>query len=222
MIQLFLGYDTRETIAYHVCSNSIIRHATQPVNIAPLALSVLNMYNEHHTDGSNQFTYTRFLVPHLMNYQGWAIFMDGDMVVLDDISKLWNLRDNSKAVMVVKHRYDTLSDSKYFNSTNENYPRKNWSSVVLWNCQHSANSNVNPTFVQNSTGSELHQFSWLSDELIGELPVVWNWLADEYGSNADAKLVHYTLGTPCFEQYQNAPMNEHWHNERQLVDKFRK
>jgi lipopolysaccharide biosynthesis glycosyltransferase len=217
MIPIFIGYDTRETVAYHVCSNSIIRTATRPISITPLSLQLLNNYTETHTDGSNQFVYTRFLVPQLMDYSGWAIFIDGDMVVQDDINNLWNLRDNTKAVMVAKHNYKTKQSVKYLGSKNEDYPRKNWSSVILWNCGHPANRQVTTDYVRSKTGSDLHQFKWLADNEIGELPLEWNWLADEYGANQNAKLIHYTLGTPCFEQYQNTTMAEHWHNELRLT-----
>jgi lipopolysaccharide biosynthesis glycosyltransferase len=217
MINIFVGYDTKETVAYHVCSNSIVRQATQPVSIVPLALNLLNDYTETHTDTSNEFVYSRFLVPHLMNYNGWAIFIDGDMILQDDITNLWNLRDDSKAVMVVKHDYKTKQSVKYLNAKNEDYPCKNWSSVILWNCSHSAHKKLSPEVVQHSTGSYLHRFSWLTDNDIGELPIEWNWLADEYGDNADAKLIHYTLGTPCFEEFANTPMSEYWHTEFKLA-----
>lgn len=218
MIPIFIGYDPREAIAYHTCANSIIRHATTPVSMIPLALNNLNIYKEQHTDGSNNFIYSRFLVPHLMNYQGWAIFIDGDMILRDDITKLWNLRDPSKAAMVVKHNYKTKMSTKYLGSKNEDYPRKNWSSVILWNCGHWANDEVTPKFVQESTGAQLHRFTWIEDNLIGELPIEWNWLPDEFGGNADAKLLHYTLGAPCFNEFKNGAMTEEWHQERQLTE----
>jgi hypothetical protein len=214
MIPIFIGYDPREAIAYHVCSNSIIRHTSQTIAISPLALTILKDYKETHTDGSNHFIYSRFLVPHLMNYQGWAIFIDGDMLLRDDIKNLWNLRDESKAVQVVKHNYQTKMTEKYLGSKNENYPRKNWSSVILWNCSHPANAGVTPEFVQNATGAQVHRFSWLTDELIGELPVEWNWLPDEFGANTNAKLLHYTLGTPSFHEFATTPMGDEWHRER--------
>jgi hypothetical protein len=222
MINVYIGYDTRETVAYHVCSNSIIRHATHPISIIPLALNLLNEYTEMHTDGSNDFVYSRFLVPHLMNYKGWAIFIDGDMVLQEDIHQLWNLKDDSKAVCVVKHDYQTTRTQKYLGAINENYPRKNWSSVILWNCAHPANQILTPNFIQSAVGSTLHRFGWLNDSMIGELPIEWNWLADEFGTNNSAKLIHYTLGTPCFEEFKNAPMSEVWHNEKLLVDKYQK
>lgn len=217
-IPIFIGYDHREAIAYHVCSNSIIRHATKPVSIVPLALRNMQDYSETHRDGSNQFIYSRFLVPHLMDYQGWAIFMDGDMLLREDITQLWNLRDDSKAVMVVKHDYKTRRSEKYLGARNEDYPRKNWSSVILWNCGHPANATVTPEFVQQATGAQVHRFTWLDDSLIGELPREWNWLPDEFGANEHACLLHYTLGTPSFHEFATTPQGDEWHRERILTE----
>ena len=215
MIPVFIGYDPREAIAYHVCTNSIIRQSSEPVSLNPLALNILKGYNEKHTDGSNHFIYSRFLVPHLMNYQGWAIFIDGDMVLRDDISKLWELRDDSKAVMVVKHDYKTRMAEKYLGAKNEDYPRKNWSSVILWNCAHPSNAGVTPEFVQNATGAQVHRFTWLTDDEIGELSKEWNWLDIEYDYNPNAKLIHYTLGTPCFHEFADqGEYSTEWHRER--------
>jgi hypothetical protein len=218
MIPLFIGFDPREAIAYHVCSNSLIRHSSVPLALHPLALKNLGGYTETHTDGSNNFIYSRFLVPHLMQYQGWAIFIDGDMLLRADIAELWALRDDSKAVMCVHHDYKTQTTSKYLGSSNADYPRKNWSSVVLWNCGHPANRAVTPEFVMRATGAQLHRFTWLDDSLVGEVPKVWNWLPDEFGPNKEAKLLHYTLGTPCFHEYANTPMADEWHREKLLVD----
>lgn len=217
-IPVFIGYDPREAVAYHVCANSIIRHSSRPVSFTPLALDNLGEYTETHTDGSNQFIYSRFLLPHLMDYRGWAIFMDGDMVLRADIAELWALRDDGKAVMCVHHDYRTKAADKYLGAKNADYPRKNWSSVVLWNCGHPANRGVTPEFVEKSTGAQLHRFTWLSDGLIGGLPKEWNWLPDEFGANDGAKLLHWTLGTPCFHECATAPMAEEWHRERMLAD----
>jgi lipopolysaccharide biosynthesis glycosyltransferase len=214
MIPIFVGYDPREAIAYHVCANSIIRHSSHPVSFNPLALNIMRDYEEQHTDGSNHFIYSRFLVPHLMQYKGWAIFIDGDMLLRDDINNLWELRDESKAVMVVKHNYKTKLSEKYLGAKNEDYPRKNWSSVILWNCSHPANAGVTPQFVQSATGAQVHRFTWLDDSLIGELPAEWNWLPDEFGANPNAKLLHYTLGTPSFHEFATTPMGDEWHRER--------
>lgn len=217
-IPVFIGYDPREAIAFHVCANSIIRQASRPVSIIPLALNLFQDYTETHTDGSNQFIYSRFLVPHLTDYSGWAIFIDGDMIVRGDIAELWNLQNPYMDVMVVKHDYKTRMPVKYLGAKNEDYPRKNWSSVILWNCNSFPNRQLTPEFVQKSTGSFLHRFSWLEDERVGELPKEWNWLPDEYGENLDAKLLHYTLGTPCFQEFADTPQGSEWHRERILTE----
>ena len=217
-IPIFIGYNPREAVAYHVCANSIIRHASQPVAIIPLALNLFQDYTETHTDGSNQFIYSRFLVPHLMGFKGWAIFIDGDMIVRGDIVELWNLRESDKDVMVVKHDYKTRMTEKYLGAKNEDYPRKNWSSVILWNCSNHPIQRLTPAFIEKSTGAELHRFSWINDDRIGELPPEWNWLPDEYGSNPDAKLLHYTLGTPCFHEFATTNMADEWHRERLLTE----
>jgi lipopolysaccharide biosynthesis glycosyltransferase len=218
-IPIFVGYDPREAIAYHTCVNSIIRHATQPVAIVPVALNLFQDYKETHGDNSNHFVYTRFLVPYLMSYTGWAIFIDGDMVLRDDIVKLWDMRlEGHYDVMVVKHNYQTRMTEKYMGAKNENYPRKNWSSVILWNCSSYPNRRLTPKFVQSQPGSYLHRFSWLDDSRIGELPIEWNWLPDEFGANSEAKLLHYTLGTPCFTEFADTPQSEEWHRERILTE----
>lgn len=217
-IPIFVGYDPREAVAYHVCANSIIRHASCPVAIIPLALNLFTDYTETHTDGSNQFIYSRFLVPHLMDYTGHAIFIDGDMIVRSDIAELWSWRQPQYDVQVVKHDYETCMTEKYLGSKNENYPRKNWSSVIIWNCQSPANQCLTPEFVQQSTGAELHRFTWIRDDSIGDLPAEWNWLPDEYGPNCNADLLHYTLGAPCFHDFATTPMADEWHRERMLSE----
>jgi hypothetical protein len=218
MIRVFIGYDSREAVVYHVCAQSIIRHTSKPVSLTPLALNTLSGYSEKHSDGSNQFIYSRFLTPFLCDYSGWALFIDGDMLVRTDLAELWNLRDDSKAVMCVHHDYKTKTQSKYLGSKNADYPRKNWSSVVLWNCGHPANRDVTPTFIESATGAQLHRFTWLTDDLIGEIPKVWNWLPDEFGANPEAKLLHWTLGAPSFHEYADVPMAEEWHRERMLMN----
>lgn len=209
-VTLVVGFDQREAVAYHVFCQSVIDQSTLPVQFLPLAENLLQDYKEVHTDGSNKFIYSRFLTPYLMDFSGWAIFADGDMVCEADIAELWALRDPSKAVLVVKHDYKTKKNKKYLGNKNEDYPRKNWSSVILWNCSHPANRILTPEFIQNQPGSYLHRFSWLADGLIGELAAEWNWLAIEYPENPSAKLIHYTLGTPCFEDYANESMSGRW------------
>jgi lipopolysaccharide biosynthesis glycosyltransferase len=154
-----------------------------------------------------------------MSYSGWAIFIDGDMILRDDIVKLWEYQNQDHAdVFVVKHDYKTRMTEKYLGSKNENYPRKNWSSVILWNCSSYPNRKLTPEFVQNATGAELHRFTWLQDDRIGSLPIEWNWLPDEFGPNKDAKLLHYTLGTPCFHEFADTPQADEWHKERMFTE----
>ena len=139
-------------------------------------------------------------------------------IIRGDIVELWNLRELDKDVLVVKHDYQTCMPVKYLGAKNEDYPRKNWSSVILWNCNSFPNRQLTPEFVQTSSGSFLHRFSWLDDNRIGDLPPEWNWLPDEYGPNLNAKLLHYTLGAPCFQEFADTPQGNEWHRERILTE----
>ena len=213
MLNIVIGYDGKvEPVAYHVACQSIIETSSIPVAFTPLALNTLANYEEKHVDGSNAFIYSRFLVPHLMNYKGYALFLDGDMICKADVAELIKLAesDPEKAVWVVKHDYKTKHPVKYLGAKNEDYPRKNWSSVVLWNCHHWQNKKLTPELVMESTGSYLHRFSWLEDRFIGELPKEWNHLVDEYDNDVQAKLLHFTLGTPCFKDYQYSSYSQEW------------
>jgi len=208
--RIFVGFDPREAVAYHTFCQSVISTASVPVSFTPLALTMLHDYLETHTDRSNDFVYSRFLVPHLCGFSGWAVFADGDMICQRDIAELWAMRDERFAVMVAKHDYQTKFGKKYLGNTNESYPRKNWSSVVLFNCAHPANRILTPDFVAQQTGAFLHRFSWLKDEMIGDIPLEWNWLVREYEDKPDAALLHYTIGTPCFIDYRGDVCSENW------------
>ena len=217
-INIVVGFDQREAVAYHTFCQSIIERSSLPVQFIPLAINTLKDYQETHTDKSNDFIYSRFLTPYLSDFKGWAIFFDGDMICQADIKELWDLKDESKALMVVKHDYQTKANIKYLGNKNENYPRKNWSSVILWNCAHPKHQILTPLFIANQTGKYLHRFSWLDDEDIGEVNREWNWLAIEYPENRDAKLIHYTLGTPCFKDYRDTDMADIWHNTQHKIN----
>ena len=217
-IPVFVGYDPREAIAYHVCTNSIIRNASAPVAIIPVALNLFTDYKETHGDNSNHFVYTRFLVPYLMDFRGRAIFIDGDMVVRGDVIELYESLQTAHDVAVVKHDYKTRMPVKYMGAPNEDYPRKNWSSVIVWDCQSYPNRRLTPDFVQKQPGSFLHRFAWIDDDRIQALPTEWNWLPDELGENTQAKLLHYTLGTPCFREFADTTQAAEWHKERALTD----
>lgn len=215
MIPIYVGFDTRERAAYHVFSQSVVENSSEPVSLNPLALHQLReKYVETHKDGSNAFIYSRFLVPFMENYSGWAIFADGDMVCLGDIADLWRMRDETKAVMVAKHSYSTKHKRKYIGTSmethNADYPRKNWSSVILWNCGHPSNATLTPGYVMDAKGSQLHRFEHLKDNEIGEIPLEWNWLVGEYEPNERAKLLHYTLGVPGIRHYADVPQSHEW------------
>lgn len=218
MINMFVGFDQREAVAYHAFCQSVISRSTEPVSFTPLALNTLKGYKEWHNDGSNDFIYSRFLVPYLMGFEGWAIFADGDMICREDIAELWRLKDPSKAVQVVQHDYKTKAAVKYLGAKNEDYPRKNWSSVIIWNCSHKDNAILRPEFIEKQSGAYLHRFSWLDSSLIGELPKEWNWLVEEYEHNDNANIYHYTLGTPCFDEYKHCDHSDLWHFEKRKLN----
>ena len=209
-LTLVVGFDQREAISYHTFCQSVLEKASIPVSFIPLAENTLHFYQERHENISNRFVFSRFLTPYLTGYQGMAVFADGDMVCQADIAELADMFDPNKAVQVVQHTYKTKAAKKYLNNINVNYPRKNWSSLVIFNCAHPANRILTPAYIEEKDGAHLHRFSWLRDEEIGVLPLEWNWLATEYEDNPNAKIVHYTLGTPCFQDYRDAAMAEHW------------
>lgn len=208
MIRMFLGYDKREAVGFHACVQSIIETASKPVSITPIS--------GEQRDGTNAFIYERFTVPHLCKYEGWALFMDGsDMLVREDIAKLWALRDDKYAVMVVKHQYQTRHPRKYIGtameSDNRDYPRKNWSSLILWNCGHKAHRDLTPEYISERDGAHLHRFGWLLDGEIGPLPTKWNVLIGEEGESGPCAIAHYTLGIPAMEHYAHCKYAEEWH-----------
>lgn len=216
MIRLYSGFDPREEVGYHTFCSSVIHQASEPVAFCPLHADMLKpFYDEGQRDGTNSFIYTRFLIPYLEHFTGWALFVDGaDMIVVDDVAKLWALRDPYKAVQVVKHDYKTKNPRKYvgtgMEADNGDYPRKNWSSVMLINCSHYAWRDLTPEFVAKMPGSYLHRFQFIPEKYIGELPKEWNHLADEYGANPEAKLLHWTAGIPGFPHYATAPHAPQW------------
>jgi len=211
MINIFIGYDNKERVAYNVLSHSIIQNSTKPVAITPIALNNLkdDFVRERNSLSSTEFSFSRFMIPHLMNYQGWALFMDCDMLMFEDIAELWRMRDDSKAIQVCKHDYTPKEKTKFLGQTQTVYPKKNWSSFMLMNCKKC--STLTPDYVNRASGLELHQFKWLeSEDLIGDLPLEWNWLVVEYEHKDDVKNVHYTKGGPWFEEYRECDYSKDW------------
>ena len=211
MINVFIGYDEKEKVAYNVLSYSILKNSTRPVAITPIYLPNIrdDFVRERLPKQSTDFAFSRFMIPHLMNYQGWALFMDCDMLMFEDISELWRLRDDKYAVQVCKHDYTPKSKTKFLNQPQSAYPKKNWSSFMLMNCKKC--TQLTPNYVNRATGLELHQFKWLeSEELIGELPLEWNWLVGEYEYHQEPKNVHFTEGGPWFENYRDCDYHKEW------------
>jgi hypothetical protein len=218
MIKVFIGYDPREAVAYSVLAHSIHARASAPVAITPLMLSELTgvLTRERHALQSTDFSFSRFLTPFLSDYTDWSIFMDCDMLVLDDIAKLFALRDDRYAVMVVKHDHVPKEARKFLDQPQTPYQKKNWSSVMLFN--NAKCRALTPDYVNTASGLELHQFKWLGDDsLIGEIPSRWNHLVGYHTPRRDASLVHYTLGGPYFEEYRDCEYAAEWRRERQAM-----
>jgi len=214
VINLYIGYDPREAVAFSVLAHSIHARASQPVSITPLMLSQLKgvLTRERHALQSTDFSFSRFLTPYLSGYSGWSLFMDCDMLVLEDIATLWALRDERYAVMVVKHDHVPRETTKFLGEPQTKYEKKNWSSVMLFN--NAKCKALTADYVNTASGLQLHQFKWLNDDgLIGALPERWNHLVGYNPPRDDAALVHYTLGGPYFAEYAQCEYAEHWRRE---------
>lgn len=218
-MEIYIGYDSREDLAYQVCKHSIKSQSSR-ANVHPLKLKELiekNIYQRSEDKlGSTEFTFSRFLVPILNKYEGWALFCDCDVIFLKPLEELFALADDQFALMCVKHDYTPKEGLKMDGKVQSLYPRKNWSSVVLWNCSHPSNRKITLDLINNpgTTGKFLHRFSWLDDNEIGSLPHEWNWLVDWYHEPQDGipKAIHYTEGGPWFEEYRFCSYNQIWKN----------
>ena len=205
MINIFIGYDEGEKIAYSVLSESIRQHSSEPVSITPLDLSTTRYHfqRKKQSNQSTDFAFSRFMVPYLCRYQGWAIFMDCDMLLRTDINKIWMMKDDNYAVMCCKHDYVPNQNAKFRGAKNEPFPKKNWSSFMMMNNEKCRALSL--PYVNEASGLDLHQFKWLeSEDLIGSLPLSWNWLVSEYDYNPKADNVHFTLGGPYFKGYEKS------------------
>jgi len=220
MIRWFIGYDPVEAGTWYTLAHSLHRHSSMPISVTPVSLANLDgiLTRERHPLQSNDFAFSRFLVPWMCNFEGWAVFTDCDMIVRDDPAKLWALRDEKFAVKVVKHNHIPAEETKYLGNQQTRYSRKNWSSVVLWNCAHPAVSMLTPEYVNHAEGLDLHQFRFIKDEEIGELPKVWNHLVGYDKFNPRAKLIHYTTGGPYFREYANCDYHSDWFTENALMN----
>ncbi len=218
MIRVFIGFDARETAAWHVLSHSILARASQPVSLVPLALDNLKdvFWREPNALQSTDFSFSRFLTPHLSGYEGWSLFMDCDMLMRDDIARLWALRDERYAVMCVQHQHQPTETTKFLDKPQTAYGKKNWSSVMLFN--NAKCKALTPDYVNTASGLELHQFKWLAgDDLIGALPHRWNHLVGYDAPDPEAANVHFTIGGPYFTEYAGCEHAAEWFAEREAM-----
>lgn len=220
-MKVFVGYDSREDIAFQVCEYSI-KSRNPNVEVIPIKQSELREQGVYTRPqdalSSTEFTFTRFLVPHLTNYSGWAIFVDCDFIFQCDVLEIFKQAREHYAVMCVKHDYTPKEGEKMDGCKQLPYPRKNWSSMILWNCGHPANASLTPEVInnENNTGQFFHRFQWLDDSQIGSLPHEYNWLVNWYKEPEDGKpkVIHYTEGGPWFENYQHCEYGYHWEKTR--------
>ena len=223
MLNIYIGYDPRESVAFHVLAHSLLRRSSIPIRVSPLVRSQLSaIYTRPRgPTESTEFSMTRFLVPYLSGYAGWSLYMDCDMLCRTDIAALAaeTERNAEKAVLVCKHEYVPKSERKFLHQVQTKYARKNWSSLMLFNNERCRA--LEPRYVSAASGLELHRLAWTEDRLIGALEREWNWLVGEYPHNADARIVHFTLGGPYFPEYRACDYADEWFEERNLMEEPR-
>ena len=209
--RIFIGFDSKEVVAYHVLCQSILERASIPVAFTPIALNGLKgiFERERNQLQSTEFSFSRFLVPYLSGYEGWSLFLDCDMMFRRDIAELWALRDDRYAVMCCKHDYSPKEDVKFLGQVQTKYEKKNWSSVMLFN--NARCRTLSKDYVNTATGLQLHQFKWLENEdEIGSLPLAWNHLVGVYDYDPAAANVHFTEGGPYFHEYTDVDYADEW------------
>lgn len=218
-IPVYVGYDSREDIAYQVCKHSIVRREPG-ATVKPLKQKEMRESGLYTREvdklASTEFTFTRFFIPHLQNYQGWAVFCDCDFVWTVPTTDLKQYCDPDKAVAVVQHDYTPAEGMKMDGKQQHIYPRKNWSSMILWNCSHPKNKVLTPELLNKESPAFLHRFQWLDDEDIGSLPHHYNWLVGWYKEPKDGKpkIYHWTEGGPWFvDNYFDCEYADVWKKE---------
>lgn len=227
MPMVYVGEDSRERDAMRVCLRSM-RAATADPMLMAMSLELENLRARglyarptERRGGqlwdvisgapmSTEFAISRFLVPVVADYRGWALFMDCDMLIRADLAELFALADPAFAVQVVKHNHRPAERMKMDGQYQLDYPRKNWSSVILWNCGHPANAALDLIAINSLPGRDLHRFFWLADELIGELPREWNHLVGVDAPDPGAKIAHFTLGIPRMAGYEDCEFADEW------------
>lgn len=223
---IYIGFDPREQDAFRVAEHSIVTRSSYNTHVAPLKLIDLDQIlwrPIEQRDGrlwcpisqapmSTEFAISRFAVPHLCK-EGWALFVDCDVLCLADISELFALVDDKYAVMVIKHNYTPTESTKMDGQVQTSYSKKNWSSVMLINCSHPSNKKLSLDVLNTWPGRDLHAFKWLHEDEIGALPLEWNYLVGVNHMDTKPKLLHYTLGTPNLKGYENCEYAAEWKTE---------
>ncbi|HEX4917647.1 MAG TPA: glycosyltransferase [Limnobacter sp.] len=219
-INLFIGWDSRERAAFHALVESVVTNTKTPVNIRPICLhQIESIYHRPISAQSTEFTYSRFLVPYLSGYTGQSIFVDCDFIFTQDIGELLTYIQPHQAVAVVKHNYESNCAVKFNGQEQVNYPKKNWSSLMVFN--NSLCTALTPALVETESGKYLHRFEWLpNEELIGEIPADWNFLVGEYAPAVEAlpRGIHYTLGGPWFKQFEQCDYNDQFAQYARLAN----
>ena len=218
MLQVFIGYDPRESVAFYTLAHSIFARSSIPLAVVPLMRRHLgHLYTRPRgPTESTEFSLTRFLVPALSGYHGWSLYMDCDMLCRTDIAGLVALTEHAaEAVLVCKHDYVPKTERKFLNQVQTRYARKNWSSLMLFNNERCRA--LTPQYVNGASGLDLHRFAWLADEQIGAVSLEWNWLVGEYPHDARAKIVHFTRGGPYFDEYRECDYADEWFAEYEAM-----
>jgi hypothetical protein len=228
MSSIWIGFDPRESAAFAVARRSIRRRLTQPIRIEGIVLDEMRqrglytrptrkrlgrLYDEiSEHEMATEFAISRFLTPHLAK-TGWAMFADCDVQAGGNVARAFNLLDNRKALYCVKHQYTPRDGEKMDGQVQANYARKNWSSVMIFNCDHPSNRKLTLDLINGVPGRDLHRFCWLEDDEIGELDASWNWLVLEQPEPKDVNIVHYTLGGPWLPGFEDVPYANEWRGE---------
>ncbi|WP_415286587.1 glycosyltransferase [Candidatus Pelagibacter sp. Uisw_104] len=224
--KIYIGFDSKESKASEVCEFSLKKNSDSYLDIKHIKIDEMRKKNIYQREddklGSTEFTFTRFLVPFLENYKGWALFCDSDFLWLSDVNELFSSCDNRYAIMCVHHDYKPINNIKKIGKSQHYYPRKNWSSMVLWNCSHPSNKVVTPNLINTQSGKFMHRFGWLKDQEIGEINHEWNWLIDWYKEPLDGKpkALHFTEGGPWLgSQYDKKEYSNIWNSYSSSLNK---